>query len=148
MPPTLNCGIDANVSIPLKFLHPSEYIREKLSNYTSNQELDDCRVIRCEQKYIHRSQHLTVVVSHESFKGKELYCMERYAKVTKEGPPEKFFDKNITICSDVQPTIGIASNVEEQQEIPSVCFQNFCSDNPDLRAAVEAGLLQVDKIYL
>jgi len=113
IPPTLNCGIDAIVSITLKFLHPSEYIREKFPNYTSNQKLDNCRVICHEQKYIHRSLQLAVVVSHESFEGKELYCMERYAKVTKEDPPEKFFDKNNTSSSDVQPTTVIASNVEE-----------------------------------
>jgi hypothetical protein len=86
-------GIDAIVSIPLKFLHPSEYIRETFPNRISNQKLENCRILQQEQILICRQQHLAVVVSHELFPNKELYCVERYAKVTKEGPPDSFLIK-------------------------------------------------------
>jgi hypothetical protein len=145
MPPKLNRGIDATVSIPLKFLHPSEYIREKFPNFTNAQKLDNCTVLRREQKCIRRRQQLAIIVSHESFPGKELHCADRYAKVTKEGPPEKFFEKNTArSSSDVQPASIAPRPADEQQEMPSICFRNFRDDDPDLRAAAEAGLLEVD----
>ena len=37
-----------------------------------------------------------MVLTHKLFLEKEIYCVERYAKVSKEGPADFFYDAAIT----------------------------------------------------
>eukprot|EP00558_Chaetoceros_sp_UNC1202_P011610 CAMPEP_0197239642 /NCGR_PEP_ID=MMETSP1429-20130617/6090_1 /TAXON_ID=49237 /ORGANISM="Chaetoceros sp., Strain UNC1202" /LENGTH=130 /DNA_ID=CAMNT_0042699097 /DNA_START=153 /DNA_END=541 /DNA_ORIENTATION=- len=129
MPPSLRRGKDAIVSILTKYIHPSEHIRAAYPNPGNGQRLDGCCVLRREVKKIRRSEQLALVVTHESFPGVELYCVERYAKVTTEAPPDYFFDNVVVQAVDEEGDGPGAGQGGPQQHIPelmpSVCRRNF-----------------------
>ena len=90
-------GDGATVSALIKFIHPSEHIRNKFPNPCSGQRLLDCITIRQEVKPVSRKEQLTLIVHHEDFKNDddsyiELYAVKRYWKVHKEGDSDYFFD--------------------------------------------------------
>ena len=148
MPPILRRGKDAIVSILLKYIHPSEHIRTSHPNPGNGQRLDGCSVIRREVKKVRRSDQLCLIVSHEAYPGVELYCVERYTKVTTEGPADYFFD-NVVVEAVVEGEARPGEPQEQPQEhvpvlMPAVCRRNFHPDDPDLLTAVEAGKIGID----
>ena len=148
MPTNLRRGKDAIVSILLKYIHPSEHIRAAYPNQGNGQRLDGCCVLRREVKKIRRTDQLAIVVSHESFPNTELYCVERYAKVTTEGPADYLFD-NVVVeaVAEEGDRPGDAQQVPQQDVpilMPAVCRRNFRADDPDLLAAVDAGAIEID----
>ena len=148
MPPILRRGKDAIVSILLKYIHPSEHIRASHPNPGNGQRLDGCSVIRREVKKVRRTDQLCLIVSHEAYPGVELYCVERYAKVTTEGPADYFFD-NVVVNAVVEEEARPGEPQEQPQEhvpvlMPAVCRRNFRPDDPDLLTAVEAGAIGID----
>ena len=82
--PKLNLGKGAECSVLLSKLHPREHVRSKFINTAANMRLEDRKLIRREEK-------LVVVLKHDVFAEQELYCVVRYALVTKEGPGSDFF---------------------------------------------------------
>ena len=144
----LRRGKDAVVSILLKFIHPSEHIRAKFPNQVNGQRLDGCCVLRREVKNIRKTDQLSLVVTHEAFPGVELYCVERYAKVTREGPPDYFFDNVIVEADDEEEErAGDGEEVEEEHVpvlMPAICRRNFRVDDPEILDAVDAGIIEMD----
>ena len=144
----LRRGKDATVSILLKYIHPSEHIRAAYPNQANGQRLDGCTVLRREVKKIRRADQLALVVTHEAFPDIELYCVERYAKVTQEGLADFFFDNVVVNAVDEQEDRPGEEQQVPQQHVPilmpSVCHRNFCADDPDLLAAVDAGAIEID----
>ena len=148
MQTNLQRGKDAIVSILLKYIHPSEHIRAAYPNQGNGQRLDGCRVLRREVKKIRRADQLAIVVRHDAFPDIELYCVERYAKVTTEGPPDYFFD-NVMVEAVDEGGDRPGDGQEVPQEhvpilTPAVCRRNFRADDPDLLAAVDAGAIEID----
>ena len=89
-------GKNAVVSIPIKYLHPSQHIRNAFPNPLHRQRLENCTVLRQEEKKINRRDQLAVVVKHDDFTDDdnnhiELYAVSRWFKVTTEGPSDLFF---------------------------------------------------------
>ena len=139
---TLKRGKGAICSILLAHIHPSLHIRDKYPNRARQERLEGCEILRQEEKLIQRKRTLAVVFRHESFPDIELYCVTRFAKVTKEGDKDFFFDA-------VGDTIGVgagaeAEGVEILHETPAFLFNNFRADDPQLSNAVDAGLVTVD----
>ena len=99
-------------------------------------------------KHIRRVDQLSLVVTHEAFPGVELYCVERYARVTREGPPDYFFDNVIVEAVDEQEEgPGDGEDVGEQHVpvlMPAICRCNFRVDDPEILDAVDAGIIEID----
>ena len=90
-------GVGASVKVLLKFLHPSELVRNKYPNLQSGQRLEGCTTIRQEVKHINRRDQLSLVVTHNDFHNDEgnlheLHAVKRYFTVEEEGDPDLFFD--------------------------------------------------------
>ena len=60
-------GVGAVVSAVMRFIHPSEHIKNKYPNPLPSQRLENCTMIRQEVKNVSRRDQLTVVVHHEEF---------------------------------------------------------------------------------
>ena len=68
MPPQEKChGKGAVVSSLIRFIHPSEYIRNKVPNAVNGQRLDSCITVRQEVKKINRREQLSLVMMHDDF---------------------------------------------------------------------------------
>jgi len=88
-------GKDAVVSVLLKYVHPSEHIRNKYNNLLPNQALQNCTVLRQEVKRISGRNQLAIVVRHPEFMDGdspiELYASKRWFRIQEEGPADFFF---------------------------------------------------------
>ena len=138
-------GKDATVSVVLRFIHPSASVRRVYPNRGHNDRLENCTVLRQEERTINRKRQRAIVMTHESFPEEELYVVEKYAKVTQEGPPEFFFGQ----ADNAEPThdaggAGDAPAPEENVDIPSVLFGSFQADDPDVLRAVNDGIVGLD----
>ena len=96
MPKKLRRGKHAEVSVLLKYLHPQKLVNDKFPNRTATSKIDKAIVVRCEEKKVTRKQQLCCVLTHESFPDNEVHCVERYARVTKEGPEDYLYDVFVT----------------------------------------------------
>jgi len=95
-PQQLTLGKDAVVAIDLRYIHPSELIRNKFPNRQQGDRLENCRVTGLESLKVNKKEQLVVTFHHDDFKDdngsfSKLYAVKRWAKVTSEGPPEFFF---------------------------------------------------------
>lgn len=112
-------GKDARTSIPLKYLHPSKLVSETIINPTNNQRLDNCLVVRRADFKIRGNVRSCIVVHHESFKNDDgfvdLYCAEKWCRVTEEGPSELFFN--------VQQAAEQTGVVEAEEQMPAVVLE-------------------------
>ena len=95
MPRTKHLGKGAIVSALLKFLHPSELIRNKYQNPVHGHQLSGCIALWQEVKKVNRKEQLCVVVHHEEFKTgdkyDELHAVVKHWKVHTDLSPK---DKN------------------------------------------------------
>ncbi|KAG7356336.1 transposase IS4 [Nitzschia inconspicua] len=93
----MRIGSGAICTVKLSRIHPSKHIRNKYPNHTRKDEIVGVRILRQEEKIVHRKQQLSVVFVHDEFKDDggqhiELYCVKRWAHVTAEGDANLFFD--------------------------------------------------------
>ena len=95
MPRTKHLGKGAIISALLKFLHPSELIRNKFPNPVHGHRLSGCIALRQEVKKVNRKEQLCPVVHHEEFKTgdeyDELHVVVKHWKVDTEGDLDFFF---------------------------------------------------------
>ena len=84
MPPCLgHHAVWATVSALIKFIHPSEHIRNKFRNPCLGQGLLYCKPIHQEVKAVTRKEQLTLIGHHEDYTIDdntyiELYAVKRY----------------------------------------------------------------------
>ena len=79
------------------YLHPSRPINEVVQNYESNHRLNNCIVVRMEDKKVNPCNQLVIVLKDKDFKTndgapEEIYSVTRWCKVQEEGPSTLFFD--------------------------------------------------------
>ena len=58
-------GKNTKVSITTKYLYPSRLIYEVLQNYESDHRLNNCIVVRMEEKKVNRHNQLVIVLKHK-----------------------------------------------------------------------------------
>jgi len=113
-------GKDAVVSVLLKYVHPSEHIRNKFVNPLPNQVLQNCTVLRQEVKKIHARNQLAIVIRHPEFMDGdspiELYATKRWFKIQEEGPADFFFTQPAATANTEVPE-------EEEQEMPAAILE-------------------------
>jgi hypothetical protein len=91
-------GVGGRCNILLQYLHPKEYIESifPTTTRTHKQEVKDCVIVSRDTKNIKKRPFVCILVNHPKFGDNLVYCSERYAKVKVEGPPDGFFDKDVT----------------------------------------------------
>ena len=94
-------GVGAIVLGLLRFIHPSEHIRNKFPNVVQGQQLENCVTIQQEVKKVSQKERLVLVVHHEDFENPgdsyiKLHGIKQYWKVSQEGHPDYFFDAIVT----------------------------------------------------
>jgi len=87
----LQNGIGARCSVIARFLHPRRLIKERYPYYTFDKRIGGLLVARREQKQVNHRIQQCLVFQHDDFNDQELYAVERYGRVTEEGPSDSFF---------------------------------------------------------
>ena len=82
---------------------------------------------------------------HPCFPGKLLHCVKKYAKVSRQGPPEHFFDAplNNEEAGDAGGAVG-EPHLPARQPLPEVFLGNFQMDDPEIVRAVTEGIVGID----
>ena len=88
----LKCGVGAQCSVYAKYMHPAIDIADRYPNATAKLQLGDLLAIRKEKKIVKKREQVVVVFRHGDFEGKEIYAVERWVRVTTEGPEDHFFE--------------------------------------------------------
>ena len=84
-------GIGAVVHVLIKFMHPSQNIRDKYPNPEKGTRLEGCVVTGKCLKVVSRQEQTVITFHNDEFDGVELYAVERYCLISEEGPAESFF---------------------------------------------------------
>jgi len=139
-------GKDAQVSIQLQYIHPSQHVRDKFPNRQANQCLADCVVTGMKRENVNQEQQLCVTFQHEDFKNNDgsyiqMYCLKHWAQVTAEGPSDFFFSNNIE--EPTAPTEQARCNIQELVA-PSVAEAMTCSHVDNSELAVFHGVVDID----
>ena len=100
--PRIN-GIGAVCTVLKRFLHSRPDIVNKYPNSVFSDCLNNLLAIRKEKKTVNRKEQWCIIFRHDDFPNKEIYCVERYCKVLKEGPTGQFFALD---NADLAPTIA------------------------------------------
>jgi Transposase IS4 len=87
----LRNGIGAQCSALKRYLHSRPIIDAKYPNATPTERLDSLLAIRRERKAVNKRNQWVIIFRHDDFENVEIYCVEKYCKVTKQGPEDAFF---------------------------------------------------------
>ena len=61
-------GLGAKVSVFMKYLHPSEHIRQRFPNAEKNYRLTGCTVKGKDEKTVNRRKQKVILIEHDDFK--------------------------------------------------------------------------------
>ena len=78
-------GVRAVCRVLMRFIHPSKLIRDKYPNRTEQQKLGELTAIRQEVKTVNRKPQMCIIMRHDIWPNKEVYCVKRWVKVMNEG---------------------------------------------------------------
>jgi hypothetical protein len=135
MAPKLSLGIGATVSCQIKYLHPSEIIRNHFTNPRHGELLEGCIVIGQGTRKIHGKAQLSLIVQHEIFPDITLYGVKRWFKIKRQGPEEGFF------CQSTSTPVGDENN---PSELPDFVRLLASSNNPPQSVSELEAYVQVD----
>ena len=139
-PSTCDHGVGAVVSALIRFIHPSEHIRQKFPNPVTGQRLSDCETVRQELKKVSRRDQLVIVVHHADFKTDsgdfiDLYAVKRYWKVQKAG--------DVDLRFDAAPTNEGGGQEEEMMALPAAVDDYINGDRVNTIEALQ-DVVEVD----
>ena len=132
-------GIGAVCRVMMKYLHPSQNIRDKYPNHTSSEKLGELIVIRQEVKKVNRKDQMCIVMRHDSWPNQEMYCVKKWAKIIQEGDPASFFDQVAPRQEAETQVLPTATN-DDTDEIPEQVFQSRGSNHEDISFVRSLGL--------
>ena len=139
-PSTCDHGVGVVVSALIRFIHPSEHIRQKFPNPVTGQRLSDCETVRQELKKVSRRDQLVIVVHHADFKTDsgdfiDLYAVKRYWKVQKAG--------DVDLRFDAAPTNEGGGQEEEMVALPAAVDDYINGDRVNTIEALQ-DVVEVD----
>ena len=83
---------------------------------------------------MNRKEHLAIVVTNDDFPNVELFTVNKWFKVIKQGPPDVFFDivnnDNDTEGNEVNMGRGQEEEVEVENPATTLCMNNFSQIDP------------------
>ena len=85
------CGIGAQCSVQVKFLHPSKVVKDKIKNPTAQTRVSGLIALHKEKRSVNKREQAVIVFRHADFEDTELYSVARWVKVTKEGHASQLF---------------------------------------------------------
>ena len=133
-------GVGAVCRVLMRFIHPSKLIRDKYPNRTEQQKLGELTVIRQEVKTVNRKPQMCIIMRHDIWPNKELYCVKRWVKVMSEGSPSDFFDTvEATVPEEGVPPNSIDED-DETDRIPDAVFQMNGANAEDIAMVRSLGL--------
>ena len=83
-------GVGATVSVNLKYVHPSEFVRATFTNLAPGARLTDGKVVRLETKTVTRKKQECVVFTSRTITDID-GVVRRWCTVLEEGNPAEFF---------------------------------------------------------
>ena len=106
-------GVGATVSCLIKFLHPSELIRNKFLNPVNGQRHDRCITVCQELKIINRKDQLSLIAQHADSVNNDgepvlLHGVKKHFKIDMEGDLDLFFDA-ITTSEETEEATATVS---------------------------------------
>ena len=107
-------GIGAVCSVLKRFLHPKPIVGPKYPNTTAKDRLEGLLVIRREEKSINGQSKQCIIFRHGDFENIEIYCVERYAKVTTEGAEADFFGE---VEQQTMATVEVETEQNNESEV-------------------------------
>ena len=145
-------GKGATLNALIKFIHPSEHIRNKFPNPVNQQRLDGLTAVRRELKVVSRKKQMCIVCTHPGFKTEggelvELHFVERWATIVNEGPEDLFFDTldgDPDVISDVDSTENEGNGQGSNEvEVPWQLQNPSNVDLDSIRMAID-GIVDID----
>ena len=132
-------GVGAVCRASVKFMHPSQLMRDKFVNITAQMKLSELIALRQEVKTVARKQQMCLVFRHDNWPNKEVYCCKRWATVLQEGDPNQYFD---------MPTPALNEDLDEsnpnedthREEIDPRVFQTIGTSAEDIAHVRSLGL--------
>ena len=98
-----------------RFLRPRKDVDAKYPNAIARERLPSLLVITREDRTVNRVSRRCIIFRHDDFPNIELYCVDRYAMVIKEGSPADYFYQ---VEDDGEEPNDI--EVDAQQKLPQV----------------------------
>jgi hypothetical protein len=113
----LRCGRGAKCSVLKKNLHPKKRISDTYVNHAVGDRLDGLVALRREKKSIRKKEAECTVFHHADFPNEEIYCVNRWVKVSEEGPPSEMFEDVV-----MEPAESEDGEAEDDPDIPEELF--------------------------
>ena len=134
-------GVGATIKVIKRFVHPSALLREKYKNPKRGEKLEDCLVIRKEEKLVSRRQQMCIIFRHDDFPNVELHAVERYCQIVKEGADTGWFSNEIDDMVDDVFCTDRSKGVEEiEYEVGEKIEKMRQGGELDINELIQAGL--------
>lgn len=111
------CGVGAVCSAYIKYLHPSKEIKDKYPNTTAQSRLEGLLAVRRGQTKVKGREQTCIFFRHDDLPGTDVYSVQRWVKVTKEGAAEHFFEETQATQRVDQATDILQGDTEEREEL-------------------------------
>ena len=133
----LEHGVGAEYSVLVRFLKPSRIVESVLVNVEKRHRLEGLLCVRQGLQDVNKKEQMCLWFRHEKFSS-EVYCVKRFAKVTKNGPVATRFPRDDELVVVGPPADDAAGAVEGEPRVPTIkATTRF--DKEDIENAIAGG---------
>ena len=139
-------GVGAKASILLSALHPQAIVDVKhpRGSRKNNERLLDCLMMEQIERKIKGVTKPCILVKHEDYGDDLLYCAERYAVCTSEGPEDDYFPEQAPKPADLPIWNGDDDDNNDEDETNDDIIYNSRNNAEDIAQVRDAGFLVDD----
>ena len=143
---SLRKGKGAKCRVKSRYIHPSQLIRERFANLPNDHELVDCLITGRGDRVVRQKVQKCIILTHADVTDGNgaplmMHCVERWVKVTEEGPDQDFFDAAETGAHDP------LQQEEEHPPAPAVLINAmnsvYTNDEQEMYASLD-GIVELD----
>ena len=110
-PTCKHLGVGASCTVKLRFLHPKNQVKDKISNQSSSQQLTGLIVQSKAEKVICKVKKDYFVFQHEDFGGQLVWALQRYVQIDIQGPEQPLFEEETQ-----EPSTAPGEGTNQQNE--------------------------------